>query len=171
MFHDEIIRAVPNFDIIVICTWNFPRGGRHFIRSVCTVYPHTRIAVIDASDEDEDLQRWFLSGATAVIGSRMPLNGMLDAIEGAAHGDSVIGCPPVIPSSLDAQRKLSLRETEILQLTVDGLGIAQIAQRLFISSKTVKHHLSASYAKLGTANRTEAVVTALRQGLVELHIR
>ncbi len=59
---------------------------------------------------------------------------------------------------------LSPRETEVLRLVCDGLGNKEIAQRLYLSLRTVENHLAAVYAKLGVASRTEAAVLAVRRG-------
>jgi DNA-binding NarL/FixJ family response regulator len=63
---------------------------------------------------------------------------------------------------------LTGRETEVLQLTAQGLANKQIAAQLGISEHTVKFHLSALYAKLGVTSRTEAVRAGARRGLVTL---
>ena len=63
---------------------------------------------------------------------------------------------------------LTIRETEVLQLTAQGLANKQIALALGISEHTVKFHLSSLYAKLGVASRTEAVRAGARRGLVVL---
>jgi DNA-binding NarL/FixJ family response regulator len=67
-----------------------------------------------------------------------------------------------------ASQPLTGRETEILQLTAQGLANKQIAMRLGISEHTVKFHLSSLYAKLGVTSRTEAVRAGARRGLVVL---
>ncbi len=63
---------------------------------------------------------------------------------------------------------LTARETEVLQLLAQGLANKQIAARLSISEHTVKFHVSSIYARLGAANRTEAVSIGARQGLILL---
>jgi DNA-binding NarL/FixJ family response regulator len=63
---------------------------------------------------------------------------------------------------------LTGRETEVLQLLAQGLGNKGIAAALSISEHTVKFHVSAIYAKLGAASRTEAVRMGVRQGLIVL---
>ena len=63
---------------------------------------------------------------------------------------------------------LTARETEVLQLLAQGLANKQIAVLLSISEHTVKFHVSSIYAKLGAANRTEAVRLGARQGLILL---
>lgn len=63
---------------------------------------------------------------------------------------------------------LTPREMEVLRLVADGLPNKEIARRLGVSEHTVKFHLNALMGKLGAQSRTEAVVTATRQGLIML---
>lgn len=63
---------------------------------------------------------------------------------------------------------LTIRETEVLQLAAQGLANKQIASKLGISEHTIKFHLSSLYAKLGASNRTEAIRTGVRKGIVVL---
>ena len=66
------------------------------------------------------------------------------------------------------QEALTARELEVLQLVSQGLSNKMIARQLSISEHTVKFHVSSTYAKLGAANRTEAVSHAARRGLITL---
>jgi two-component system, NarL family, response regulator YdfI len=61
---------------------------------------------------------------------------------------------------------LSAREIEILRMIAEGLGNKEIASKLRISDHTVKFHISSMFAKLGAANRAEAVTLGIRQGLI-----
>lgn len=61
---------------------------------------------------------------------------------------------------------LSPREREVLLLLADGLGVSQISRQLFISDSTTKTHISKLYEKLGAANRAQALMTALKLGLL-----
>jgi DNA-binding NarL/FixJ family response regulator len=63
--------------------------------------------------------------------------------------------------------QLSPRETEVLNLLADGLGVAQISKKLYISESTTKTHISKLYDKLGAGNRAQALMTALRLGLLK----
>ena len=62
--------------------------------------------------------------------------------------------------------RLSPRESEVLALLVDGLAVGQISKRLFISESTTKTHVAKIYDKLGASNRAQAVMAAVRLGLV-----
>ena len=63
--------------------------------------------------------------------------------------------------------QLSPREREVLGLLADGLGVAQISRQLYISESTTKTHISKLYEKLGAANRAQALVSAMRMGLID----
>jgi DNA-binding NarL/FixJ family response regulator len=62
---------------------------------------------------------------------------------------------------------LTRRESEVLALLAEGLRNTQIAERLYLTPKTISHHVSAIYAKLGVDTRTEAALAASRLGVIE----
>jgi DNA-binding NarL/FixJ family response regulator len=63
--------------------------------------------------------------------------------------------------------QLSPRESQVLRLLADGMSVAGIAKQLYVSESTAKTHISKLYEKLGAANRAQALMTALRLGLLE----
>ena len=63
---------------------------------------------------------------------------------------------------------VSRREVEVLQLIADGCSTPEVAARLYISQKTVKNHLASIYAKLDARDRTQAVLQAVRMGIIRL---
>jgi len=72
------------------------------------------------------------------------------------------------PTGDDADRVVTKREVEVLQLIADGCSTPEVAERLFISQKTVKNHLASIYHKLDARDRTQAVLQAVRMGIVRL---
>jgi DNA-binding NarL/FixJ family response regulator len=177
---DDVVRSHRGCDLDVICSWGLPRRGRHLTRSLVSADPSTRIVVIDDCPNADAASPLLAAGAMTVIGRHVSLIETVRVIEAAIRGDSTL-----ITSSASARadesatfranrhgieevRALSMREIEILQLAVDGVDTTTMARRLYLSEKTVKHHLSAIYSKLKVANRTDAVLRALRLGLVDL---
>ena len=75
---------------------------------------------------------------------------------------------PFNPVPGSARPLLSKREEEVLRMMATGVSITEAAGRLYISVKTVKNHLSAIYEKLGCHDRAQAVLRALRMGLIQL---
>jgi DNA-binding NarL/FixJ family response regulator len=72
------------------------------------------------------------------------------------------------PSTRDEDRLITKREEEVLQLIADGCSTPEVAGRLYISQKTVKNHLASIYEKLDARDRTQAVLQAVRMGIVHL---
>jgi len=85
------------------------------------------------------------------------------------HGfDSTVQQLPLASPSRRRSDDLSPREEEVLQLIADGCAPNEVAERLYISPRTVKNHLASAYAKLGARDRTDAVLKAVRRGIVRL---
>jgi two-component system NarL family response regulator len=99
----------------------------------------------------------------------------------AAQRGEVMLCPIIASKVLDHFRveagsvsrplpyeQLTRRELEVLQSAADGLTNKEIAERLFITEKTTKNHISNIFSKLNVNDRTQAILYALRQGLVSV---
>ena len=72
------------------------------------------------------------------------------------------------PQVAEADRVVTKREEEVLQLIADGCSTTEVAGKLYISHKTVKNHLASIYQKLDARDRTQAVLQAVRMGIVHL---
>jgi two-component system, NarL family, response regulator DegU len=72
------------------------------------------------------------------------------------------------PATREEDRLITKREEEVLQLIADGCSTPEVAGRLYISQKTVKNHLASIYEKLDARDRTQAVLQAVRMGIVHL---
>jgi DNA-binding NarL/FixJ family response regulator len=115
------------------------------------------------------------AGAVGYLTKDCSIQEVVQAIQLATNGDTVLS-PHLAELMLDEARgkqaadepMISPREEEVLQLVVDGLGTAEIAERLYISQKTVKNHLASIYEKLDANDRTQAVLTAVRMGIVRI---
>ena len=66
------------------------------------------------------------------------------------------------------ERVVTKREEEVLQLIADGCSTSEVAEQMYISQKTVKNHLASIYQKLDARDRTQAVLQAVRMGIVSL---
>lgn len=101
-------------------------------------------------------------GALDIVGEFLTLAAARSATLAA---DAVLVATPERDRDLLAE-PLTPRETEVVDLLVEGLSNKVIAQRLGISDQTVKFHVAALCGKLGAVNRTDAVRRAIRRGLV-----
>ena len=129
------------------------------------------IVVLTMYAGDEQLFGALEAGASAFVSKDAPAE---DVVSAARH--AVVSPRSFSASDLaDAMRRrltpsgpqLSPREREVLQLLADGLGVAAIARQLFISESTTKTHISKLYEKLGAANRAQALMSAMRLGLIK----
>jgi len=123
----------------------------------------------------EDAPFALAAGAQGVLLRELDRERLLSALWAIAHGLLVLDPSMAVRAQLAAadarelgQQPLTAREREVLQLVADGLSNRRIATRLAVSEHTVKFHVNAILEKLGADSRTQAVVTAVRRGLLWL---
>ena len=122
--------------------------------------PEVRVVVLTMHGDEDVVGRAQRAGAFAHLTEDCSLDDLAAVIGRAAEGRA--------PQAAATASPLSAREVEVLQLVTDGCSPVEVGQRLFVSQKTVKNHLASIYAKLGARDRTDAVVRALRLGLVRV---
>jgi len=139
------------------------------MRAVLREFPASRFIVLTSYDGDEDIYRALEAGAQAYLLKHMLSEEILAAIRAVHAGERRI--PAAVGTRL-AERiyasALSARELEVLQSLGRGRSNRDIAIELEISEATVKGHVTSILAKLGAADRTQAVITALKRGLIHL---
>ena len=151
-------------------------GGVEATRLVKHASPRSQIIVLTSYHEDEYIFPALRAGATSYVLKDIGPDELADAIRKAARGESVLH-PRVAARVVQEMRgekrdapnlfnELSDRELEVLRLIAAGLANAEIAQKLVISEKTVKGHVSNILGKLHMLDRTQAAVFAWQQGLV-----
>ena len=135
-------------------------------------HPEIHVLVLTTYETDADILRAVEKGATGFLLKDARQDELFDAIRQARLGKSPLA--PAIAARLvgrlrgKADEHLSGREIEILQLVARGSNNKDIARELLITESTVKAHLLHIFDKLGVADRTAAVTTALRQGIIRL---
>jgi DNA-binding NarL/FixJ family response regulator len=128
-----------------------------------------RILVLTNYDEEDYIFRALKAGAMGYLLKNTPQEEIIHAVEMVHQHQSCI--PPNIARRLTeaiASEELTQRELEVLKLAADGLTNKAIADRLFISAKTARNHITSCLLKLCARDRTEAVTIALRRGLIRL---
>jgi DNA-binding NarL/FixJ family response regulator len=144
-------------------------GGVDAIRAIRREFPDSRLIVLTTYDGDEDIYRALEAGAQAYLLKDMICDEILTAIRAVHAGQRRI--PAAVGTRL-AERMtalgLSEREQRVLDLVATGKSNKEIAAALEITEATVKGHMTNVLGKLGVTDRTQAVITALRRGLVHL---
>jgi DNA-binding NarL/FixJ family response regulator len=150
--------------------------GVETTRRLTTRSPRTNVVVLTSYHDDEHVFPAIRAGALSYILKEVGPDELADAVRKAAVGEAVLH-PQVaarVVRELHGARRdepnavhdLSERELEVLKLIAEGLSNAEISNRLFISEKTTKSHVSNILSKLHLADRTQAAVYAWREGVV-----
>jgi two-component system NarL family response regulator len=144
-------------------------NGMEAIRAIRAEFPQSRFIVLTTYDGDEDIYRALQAGAQAYLLKDMLCEEILAAIRAVHAGQRRI--PAAVGTRLADRMsgmELSPREQEVLQRVAQGKSNKEIASDLDITEATVKGHLTNILGKLGVTDRTQAVITALRRGLVKI---
>ncbi len=151
-------------------------GGVEATRQVKQVSPHSQVIVLTSYHEDEYIFPALRAGALSYVLKDVGPEELAETVRKAARGESVLHprvAARVVQEIRGARRDtpnlftdLSDRELDVLRLIADGLSNAAIAEKLIISEKTVKGHVSNILSKLHMLDRTQAAVYAWQQGLM-----
>ena len=168
---EAVAIAVREQPDVVLMDLRMPElDGVGAIAELATSAPAVRVLVLTTYDTDDLIVGAVEAGAVGYLLKDAEPGELRDAVRQAAAGHTVLSVP--IASRLVQQMRqtasvtLTPREREILALVADGLTNAEIAARLHIGRATVKTHLMHVFEKLGVNDRTAAVVTALKQGII-----
>jgi len=163
---------------VILLDLMMPRmDGVEAIAEIKKDWQEARIIVLTSFSDDEKVFSAIRSGALGYLLKDSSPQDLLHAIHTVANGEGFlsptiaskvmreINQPPKLPPTKDP---LTERENEILQLVAQGLTNDQIAEKLVVSERTVRTHVSNILAKLQLANRTQAALYALKEGLASL---
>nr|WP_205848896.1 response regulator transcription factor [Mycolicibacterium mucogenicum] len=151
-------------------------SGVEATTQVLAVSPASRVLVLSASDERDDVLEAVKAGATGYLVKSASKTELADAVRATGEGRAVF-TPGLAGLVLGEHRRmaktpgadpaagLTERETEILRYVAKGLTAKQIAERLTLSHRTVENHVQATFRKLEVANRVEAARYAIEHGL------
>ena len=132
-------------------------------------FPNARIIVLTTYPGDVQVVRALKAGARAYLLKSHINRELLDAIRAVHAGQKRI--PPEVAAELAehmGEDELSSREIDVLRLIAAGNANKEIAGKLSIAEETVKSHVTNILAKLHSKDRTHAVTTALKRGIIEL---
>ena len=167
------VAAAASPDVVLLDLVMPDGNGVGALRRLLEVAPGTRVLILTSFADDAQVFAAMAAGASGYLLKDIDPQALADAIR-----DVNAGRPALHPSVAArlmrqgssgriARDNLTARERDVLRLVVEGLANKQIAQRLGIGEKTIKTHVSRVLAKLGVADRTQAAVLAIREGLID----
>jgi len=173
---------------IILLDINMPRGnGLEVTKKLSVAQPDVKCVVLTIHDDENYVFEVIKAGAVGYLLTDVEPSMLIKAIRAIAEGESFIY--PTLARKLfsevnrrEAERRhesvdmlrrrkeerLTYREVEVLQLVAKGLSNQEMAQRLFLSEKTVKNHLTNIFRKINVTDRTQAVLYAIKQKIVSL---
>jgi two-component system, NarL family, response regulator DevR len=155
---------------VAVLDARLPDGsGIDVCRAVRSVDPTVKALILTSFEDDEALFAAIMAGAAGYVLKQIRGTDLVDAVRRVAAGQSLLD-PAVTqrvlerirrgPEQPDELRALTEQERRILTLVAEGLTNREIAERMFLSEKTIKNYVSSLLAKLGLERRTQAAVLA-----------
>jgi len=152
--------------------------GVEATRQIRSSLPDIKVVMLTMHADQEVLTAAIRAGANGYLVKDCSTDEIASAVRMAVSGETALS-PQLAASMLDEVRRLdrpsseedrvvTRREEEVLQLIADGCSTPEVAEKLYISQKTVKNHLASIYQKLDARDRTQAVLQAVRMGIVSL---
>jgi len=164
-------------DVILMDVTMPDLDGVEATRRIKTQMPETKVVMLTMHADRDVLAEAVKAGASGYLVKDCSTDEIAIAIEAVAAGETALS-PGLAASMLAdvtrAEQKasqpklLTKREEEVLQLIANGCSTPEVAEQLYISQKTVKNHLASIYQKLNARDRTQAVIQAVRLGIVSL---
>ncbi|MCW2544525.1 MAG: two component transcriptional regulator, LuxR family, partial [Frankiales bacterium] len=157
-------------DVLVIDINLGDGSGLDLVRHVRGERPGAGLVVLTMYDEDVHLLSALEAGASCFVLKQAPVQDVVAAARQAASAPGTFAAEG-LPAAMRRQTarpavELTSREDEILKLLALGMSVSEVSKRLFVSASTTKTHMAKVYSKLGATNRTQAVMNAVRLGLV-----
>jgi two-component system response regulator DegU len=177
---EAVTRATAQRPDVILMDVTMPRmDGVEACRQVKDVLPDTHIVMLTMHADQSVLADAIRAGASGYLVKDCSTDEIADAVKIAAAGQTALS-PQLAATMLDEVRRMeeqeraqenrliTKREEEVLQMIADGCSTTEVAEGLYISQKTVKNHLASIYSKLDARDRTQAVLKAVRLGLIDL---
>lgn len=160
---------------IVVTDVRMPDGsGLDLTRTLRQSSATMGIVVLTMYAGDDHLFGALDAGASAFVPKNAPADEVVAAARHAAASPTAFSAAELAAAMkrrlTPTGPQLSQRESQVLHLLADGMSVAGIAKKLFVSESTAKTHISKLYDKLGAGNRAQALMTALRLGLLRTEV-
>ena len=144
--------------------------GLDIVRTIRKTSNTTGIIVLTMHSGDDQIFAAMQAGASGFVGKDAPSSEVIKAARHAHVSPRAFVCAGLVGAMMrrasGESTNLTEREHDVLLLLADGLGASAIGEKLYLSESTAKSHIARIYQKLGAANRAQALVTAMRIGLL-----
>ena len=151
--------------------------GVEATRAIRSRYPEVDVVILTMHADPSVVQAAVRAGAAGYLVKDCTTDDIVSVLTDVASGEASLSAG-LASSMLDEAAKdddpangaqlLTKREQQVLRLIADGASTPEVAEAMFISTKTVRHHLSSIYEKLESRDRTQAVVRAVRMGIIRI---
>ena len=143
--------------------------GAEATRRILAEWPEAKVVIFTTYDSANGIGHALDAGAKGAIVKKAEFDDLLDAIRAVAAGGTFIS-PEIaqVLKSSPATAPLSPRQADVLELVTLGLSNEDIAYKLGITAPVVRDYLKTTFAKIGAANRAEAVAIAMRKHLLKI---
>ncbi|MBP1884725.1 LuxR C-terminal-related transcriptional regulator [Sinorhizobium mexicanum] len=166
---DDALRIAQNLSPdVMLLDISMPGGGLNAIPLILELVPLQKIVMLTVSEAGDDVTAALNGGAKGYVLKGIGSRALADVIRTVASGDSYVAPTlsakllsnpsPATVNKSDLIAELTAREHEVLRLVASGMSNKQVARKLDLQEKTVKHHMTQIMTKLGAANRTEAAM-------------
>jgi DNA-binding NarL/FixJ family response regulator len=169
---DALRKAAELKPDVVIMDLRLPDGsGLEATKALRSSRADIGIVVLTMYAGDDQLFGALEAGASAFVPKNAPADEVVASARHAASSPNAFTASDLASAMkrrlTPSGPHLSPRESQVLRLLADGMSVAGIAKQLYVSESTAKTHISKLYEKLGAGNRAQALMTALRLGLLE----
>ena len=178
----EARSVLENIDLAVV-DLDLPDGdGAELIGELRAANPHGAVLVLTATADRETYARAVEAGAAGVLHKSVRIKEVVEAARHLAAGELLLSTNEVVEllqligrrreQDYEARRaveSLTPREWEVLQALAEGLSDKEMSERLHVGIGTVRNHIVSIFAKLGVHSRLQALVFAVRHGIIEIH--
>jgi DNA-binding NarL/FixJ family response regulator len=155
-------------DVVVLDLRMPGLNGVETIRKLREEFHEARVLVFSNYASGDEAYQALKAGAAGFVVKEMALDRLLEAIRKIHQGEQYI--PPEIAMRMNGRvlSQLSPRELEVLRLVAKGLSNKEIGSALHVVEGTIKIHLTNILAKLGVSDRTQAILAAVKRGIIQI---